>query len=116
MSCYTCTGCTPTQDLTSCFADVTFGQFPVGAVNLTFTSTVDGSKSFATGTVSATDLTITSDNLPSFVNGVAYKVTADVEWTLDSTVQSCVSILFTLKRDKDGVFISATNEVVTVCD
>ena len=116
MSCYTCTGCTATTDLTSCFADVTFGQFPVGTVNLTFTSTVDGSKSFATGTVSVTDLTITEDNLPSFVNGVAYKVNSDVAWTLDSTVQSCVSIMFTLKRDKDGAFISGTNEVVTVCD
>jgi len=27
-----------------------------------------------------------------------------------------VSIMFTLKRDKDGAFISGTNEVVTVCD
>jgi len=113
MSCYTCTGCTATKDMSQCFEDVTFGQFPVGSVTLTFVSTVDGSQFQATGT-SDGDLTIASEDLPSFVNGVAYRVTSDVAWTLDSTVRSCVSIRFVVRKDADGL-ISGTNEVVTVC-
>ncbi len=114
MSCYTCTGCTATKDMTACFDDVTFGQFPNGVVNLTFVSTADGSVSFATGTASGGDLTVIAADLPSFVNGVAYKVTASEEWTLDSTVRSCVSIRFVMKNSVGGI-ISGTSEVVEAC-
>ena len=114
MSCYTCTGCTATKDMNLCFADVTFGNFPNGTVNLTFVSTVDGSVQTAQGTASAGSLTITSANLPDFISGVAYKVTSDVDWTLDSTVRSCVSLRFVLKRDSSGI-VTGTSETVTVC-
>lgn len=115
MSCYTCTGCTATKDMNLCFDDVTFGAFPNGTVNLTFVSTVDGSVSTAVGTASGGSLTITNENLPAFVHGVAYKVTSDVEWTLDSTVQDCVTIRFVLRKDKDGAIVTGTNETVEVC-
>jgi hypothetical protein len=115
MSCYTCTGCTATKDMNLCFDDVTFGAFPNGTVNLTFVSTVDDSVSTATGTAALGVLTITNENLPAFVHGVAYKVTSDAEWTLDSTVQDCVTIRFVLRKDKDGLIVTGTNEVVEVC-
>jgi len=115
MSCYNCTGCTPTKDLTACFADITFGQFANGTVELTFTSTADGSKSFATGTASGGSLTILAANLPDFVNGRAYKVTASAQWTLDSVVVTCVTIRVALVRGVGG-FISGTNEVLQTCD
>ena len=115
MSCYTCTGCTATKDMNLCFDDVTFGAFPNGTVNLTFVSTVDDSVSVATGTAASGVLTITNDNLPAFVHGVAYKVTSDAEWTLDSTVQDCVTIRFVLKFDNSGSIVTGTNETVDVC-
>ena len=115
MSCYTCTGCTATKDMNLCFDDVTFGAFPNGTVNMTFVSTVDGSVSVAQGTAIGGSLTITNENLPSFVSGVAYKVTSDVAWTLDSTVQDCVTIRFVLRKDKDGAIVTGTNETVDVC-
>jgi hypothetical protein len=114
MSCYTCTGCTATTDMSQCFEDVTFGQFPVGFVNLTFVSTVDGSQFTATGEVTVADLTILAEDLPSFTSGVAYRVTSDVAWTLDSTVRSCVSIRFVVRKDANGL-VTGTNEVVTFC-
>lgn len=114
MSCYTCTGCTATKDMNLCFADVTFGNFPNGTVNLTFVSTVDGSVQKATGTASAGSLNIAKANLPDFISGVAYRVTSDVEWTLDSTVRSCVSIRFVLMKDSSGI-ITGTSETVEVC-
>jgi hypothetical protein len=99
--------------MSQCFADVTFGQFPVGDVNLNFVSTVDGANYTATG-VSDGDLTILADDLPPFTSGVAYKVTSDVAWTLGGTVRSCVSIRFVIRKDADGL-ISGTSEVLTAC-
>lgn len=115
MSCYTCTGCTATKDMNLCFEDVTFGQFPNGTVNLTFVSTVDSSVSKAVCTASGGNLTMLAEDLPSFIHGVAYKVTSDVAWTLDSTVRSCVSIRFVLSKDNEGAIVTGTNETVIVC-
>jgi len=99
--------------MSQCFADVTFGQFPVGDVNLNFVSTVDGANYTATG-VSDGDLTILAENLPQFTSGVAYKVTSDATWTLGGTVRSCVSIRFIIRKDADGL-VTGTSEVVTPC-
>jgi hypothetical protein len=100
--------------MSQCFADVTFGQFPVGDVTLTFVSSVDGSQHQATGTVTVTDLTILAADLPQFTSGVGYKVTSDVDWTLGGTVRSCVSIRFVVRKDANGL-VSGTSETVTVC-
>jgi len=101
--------------MNACFADVTFGQFANGSVTLTFVSSADGSVSQATGTAIDGNLTIDSNDLPAFVIGVGYNVTANATWTLAGTVRTCVSIRFVLKRGADGSFIDGTNETVTVC-
>lgn len=115
MSCYTCANCTPTEDMNICNDEVVFGQFPNGSVTLTFKNKSDGSVLTATGTASGGTLTIASGDLPSFIAGVGYSVTASEEWTLDSTVRECVSVRFVLKRGSDGTFTTSTSETVTVC-
>ena len=115
MSCFNCTGCTPTEDMNACFASVNFGQFSNGAVTLTFKNTADGSVHIATGTAAGGSLSITSANLPSFIGGVGYTVTASATWTLGGTVRSCVSVRFIFKKDKDGAVVTGTSETLTVC-
>jgi hypothetical protein len=96
-----------------CLTSVNFGTFPINtAVTLTFESLADGSVSKATGTSTGVgNLTILAANLPSFVAGVRYKVSANVTWT----GLTCAIVEFGLVQGASGIVTGAAN-VLTVCN
>jgi hypothetical protein len=116
MSCYTCGTCTATHDINYCFDDITFGQFSNGPVRVTFVNMADGGRVSVEGTATGGVLTIDAADLPTFTDGVAYKVTASEEWTLGGVVRECVTIRTVRTRDKDGEIITGTSETLTVCN
>jgi hypothetical protein len=112
MSCYNCGGCSETERMNLCLTSVNFGTFPINtAVTLTFESLADGSVSKATGTSTGVgNLTIVAANLPSFVAGVRYKVSASHTWT----GLTCAIVEFGLVQGASGIVTGAAN-VLTVC-
>jgi hypothetical protein len=112
MSCYNCGGCSETERMNLCLASVNFGTFPINtSVTLTFESMADGSVSTVTQTsTGAGNLTVLAANLPSFVAGVRYKVSANVTWTgID-----CAIVEFGLVQGASGIVTGALN-TLTVC-
>lgn len=115
MSCYNCGTCTATHDINYCFDDITFGQFANGPVRLTFINMADGGRVAVEGTSVGGVLTIDAADLPTFTDGVAYKVTASETWTLGGIVRECVTIRTVRTRDALGEIITGTSEVLTPC-
>lgn len=113
MSCTDCESCSNTWPMNICHATLSVGTFAADTdVTLTFVNMADEAVLTAEGTTDGDGLlTIDSEDLPSFVQHVTYKLTASEEWDKPT---ECLFISFR-PIFGGGEWVVSPNEVVTVC-
>lgn len=96
--CAPCGGCVATKPMPLCIDSLTFTDLPPNTlVTITFENMADGSVQAYAETTDRTGVLTFTDPMPTFINGVQYIATPDVEWGLGG----CAILFF---RDVQGQF------------